>query len=459
MMKLLLLLLAAMAFVPAAFAQNDNLSETALRQVYVSTANAVEPSCTILSAPDGCSGSAIDADKVSGRLSIVAGSSTVYDSGNYVKDESGITIKVRGNGSADKKSFKVKLQKKADLLARSSDTNFKDKEWVLLNDADLKDVVGFWVNSLVGLPWTPGCELVELYINNDYRGVYLLAESVKRNDKCRINVDEDAGYILERDASWWAEDVYFSSPFFASDLKFRWSFKYPDSDDVLDSQVSFIQQAVSLMEEAISSGTYDSYLDVQSFAAWLLGYDILGATSDNGLNVYLAKADESDNSKIFMTNMWDFGSIYKAGSYDYASIHSHARFYFPQLFASSNTAFAQAYYDAWTNAKSSLFTSVIGKLDALAASSFASALQSARTRDDVKWGTSSQSVADEIVDAKAWFSSRQSMLKAMIEDGKTAIPNVSVATVSSPVCYTLSGVRATSNSTGLVVRDGRLCRK
>ena len=100
---------------------------TGLPVLCVETVDHEEPTCQYVSAPAGSIGRTIrNATKVPGRMTIyqrIDGvDSLMYDSGDYEKDVSGMTIKIRGNSSAyyDKKPYKIKLQKKRDLLFRGS---------------------------------------------------------------------------------------------------------------------------------------------------------------------------------------------------------------------------------------------------------------------------------------------------------------------------------------------------
>ena len=95
--------------------------------LWIETVDGVEPTCERVYAPAGSWGSTVNSEKTPGRLimysRIEGKDSVLYDSGDYEKDVSGMTIKVRGNSSAvnDKKPYKVKLQKKFDLLMRGVD--------------------------------------------------------------------------------------------------------------------------------------------------------------------------------------------------------------------------------------------------------------------------------------------------------------------------------------------------
>ena len=123
--------------------------------LYIQTVDSEEPTCDYVSAPAGCMGKTIaNATKVPGRMVIYQhideSDSVLYDSGDYEKDVSGMTIRIRGNSSAygTKKPYKIKLQKKKDLLFRGDEATYKDKDWLLLKYDYLLAMAGFKVNSM-----------------------------------------------------------------------------------------------------------------------------------------------------------------------------------------------------------------------------------------------------------------------------------------------------------------------
>lgn len=114
----------------------------------------------MVQAPEGCWGTGTtNKTKVPARMTIRRGEDVLYDSGDYQKDVSGLLLSIRGNTSAhtDQPPYKLKLQKKADLLLRG-DKTYNDKQWLLLRDNDVRTLnakVGFKVGELAGLQWTP----------------------------------------------------------------------------------------------------------------------------------------------------------------------------------------------------------------------------------------------------------------------------------------------------------------
>ena len=212
--------------------------------LHIETVDSVMPTCEEIAAPEGCFGRGIiNNEKVPGQLWIEIDGDTLYDSGAFVNKKSGITIKVRGNTSAtapgndgDKKPYKIKLQKKADLLLRGDDDTYADKDWVLLRSVLNETLAGNMTNRALHMPWTPAEEVVLLMLNGDFRGLYILTESIERNQTCRIDVSKE-GFIYEYDAYWWNEDYSISSVFNPS---MKYTFKYPDVEDLTDEQKEYL---------------------------------------------------------------------------------------------------------------------------------------------------------------------------------------------------------------------------
>ncbi|MGI6221513.1 MAG: CotH kinase family protein [Coriobacteriales bacterium] len=99
---------------------------------------------------------------------------------------------VRGRGNSTwrvaKKPLKIKLDKKANLFGMGS-----NKHWTLLanyydSSLSIDRIVG-WLGDEMGMPYTPRGVPVDLFMNGEYYGNYLLAEEV-RVDGSRVDIDE-----------------------------------------------------------------------------------------------------------------------------------------------------------------------------------------------------------------------------------------------------------------------------
>ncbi len=139
---------------------------------------------------------------------------------NVVLDKVEAEVKVRGNWttSYDKKPLRIKFKKKQSMLGLNEGQAYKS--WVLL--AEYKDAsmlrnktaltIAREILGTDGL-YASDAELVEVRINGEYWGVYLLAEQQQINEG-RIDITEaeddytgtDIGYFLEFDGYFWSED-------------------------------------------------------------------------------------------------------------------------------------------------------------------------------------------------------------------------------------------------------------
>ena len=245
----------------SALAQHIDISrvyEAGLPVLFIETVNSEEPSFDHVAAPVGCLGeSIINATKVKGRVYIENSEGEIlFDSNPYVKNTSGMKIKVRGNFSAleDKKPYKIKMEKKTDLLLRG-DTRFDDKDWILLKDENLKTMFSLKVNELLGMSWTPAYEYVNVVFNGEYIGLYMLLEAVGRNKDCRINVSKD-GYIIEVDPYYWKEDVYFECGLYSY---VKYTYKYPKEKELTKERADYIENYIASTEVSLRDGSYAYY--------------------------------------------------------------------------------------------------------------------------------------------------------------------------------------------------------
>ncbi|MCD8292017.1 MAG: CotH kinase family protein [Prevotella sp.] len=425
--------------------------------IVINTVDEEEPTFDYVETPEGNIGSAIsNATKVPGQMYIILGNDTLYDSGVYEDDTSGITIKVRGNSSANypKKSYKIKLQKKADLLCRGNDDVYKDKEWVLLrNDNDLtSNMTGFRVSELMNFAWTPSFEYANVVMNGIYRGIYLLSESIKMNSNCRIDVDENCGYIIENDPYYWNEDLYFDSSF-----AFNYTFKYPESKDVTEEQLEYIQNAMNITEASLDDGSYPKYIDVNSFANWVLTHDLLGTYDEAGSNMFISKYNNTTNSKFKMETPWDFDTIEQTPD-DWSNIHKSIGFFYCKLFGNSNQEFEKEYIKVWREKGNDIVERIIDYLDNFEHSDLAAALDYYSPLDRQTNQLNYASITEQMETSKQWFIDR----KAWLDDAITKLEKEIIFWLipysyptNNNAIYDLQGRRVLNPTRGVYILNGK----
>lgn len=111
---LLLLFAFGTSYAQVANISKSELLDVGLPVIEIITVNGELPTCDIVSGqPYGVNVRSItNATKVPGRLTISTKDAVLYDSGDYEENQSGMTFKIRGNGSglSVKKPYKIKLQ-------------------------------------------------------------------------------------------------------------------------------------------------------------------------------------------------------------------------------------------------------------------------------------------------------------------------------------------------------------
>lgn len=388
------------------------LLDLGLPVVWIKTVDGQEPSYEIADAPRGYWGGSIkNATKVPGRIVVLSGDSVIYESGEYVDQRSGMTVKVRGNWSArrPKKPFKIKLQSKADMLGRQ-DSRFADTEWILLPFFSLNNIIGLKVNELMGFEWTPRYILANVVFNGESQGLYYLMESVKRNNDCRLKV-ANTGYVIELDAYWWNEDLYAMASF---EEPLNYTFKYPEAKNISGSRLDYIQKVMGKAEESTRNGSYQNMIDVESFARWMLAHDILGNTDGAGSNIFITKYDNTETSLIKMGPLWDFDVIMRSEGWD----EIHGRYFFKGLFANENRYFVNRYVALWDEVKDEVFEGLSRYLEKYMASELCKAVDASILLNNERWAAEMHSLplsSTFVEEANNYFAQRKHWLETMID--------------------------------------------
>ena len=141
---------------------------------------------------------------------------TVNDGVDEVLTSIDAGVKVRGNWTAnyDKKPLRIKFDKKQSMLGLNEGQKFKS--WLLLAEykdwSMLRNATAFGLASKLGSGYVSDYKFVEVYLNNEYWGVYLLCEQQEIKEG-RVSITEaekeytgtDIGYLLEYDGYYTEE--------------------------------------------------------------------------------------------------------------------------------------------------------------------------------------------------------------------------------------------------------------
>ncbi len=384
----------------------------ALPVIRFETENGVIPTCEPQLPPDaGLAGQTIKNNEyVRGTLEM-----TGTAAGHVV---TGMKMKVRGNTSAngiDKKPYKLKLDEKADLLGLGS--SYAGKDWVLLNTGySLNTFISGIVASECRMEYVPAMRFVNVILNGDWRGIYILTQPVQEG-KNYVNVGRN-GYIFENDSYWWSEgEVWFKTTY--QPYQMGYTFKYPDMTGNNDPKVTALQRYMQFVEKKIYSCDESvwNYIDADTFAGWIMARDILGQSDAAGSNIYfyLEDFDANDYSAnlLKMGPLWDFDSAFDvAGAW--SPQHTVEFLHHHYLFMMDT--FRNVYTMQWQALSPHLLSDIDRHLDGLV-SSQGKAIDESRKLDSARWKTAYTPLEQEVKKDRDWLAARIRWMDIRIGEG------------------------------------------
>lgn len=272
-----------------------------------------------------------------------------------------LEIKARGNWTRigyAKKPFKIKLKDKQKMLGMT-----KSKHFALLAHADdgygyLRNFTGFNLGKRIGLPWTPAQQPVEVVINNNYRGLYFLTESI-RIEKDRVNITElddlvsdpalaSGGYLVELDNYDEDNQIRMEEKSCVGGhnldmLRITWD----TPEEYSDLQRRFVTDQFSAMNDAVgaNSNTLWQYLDMDDAARYYLVEEIISHTESFHGSTYLFR-DRGEGQKWHFSPLWDCGNAFSGPDNDFFYNHdSYGNTWIPSI--RCNEAFNEKVRQTW----------------------------------------------------------------------------------------------------------------
>tara|TARA_B100000945_G_scaffold254014_1_gene211101 strand:- start:314 stop:1666 length:1353 start_codon:yes stop_codon:yes gene_type:complete len=279
----------------------------------------------------------VDEPKISSKMIITKDSMILYD-GN-------IGIEYRGSTSQlfDKKSYGFETWDEENEDMDYPLLGFPEEEdWIFYGPYSDKTLIRnkliYDLSNQIGR-YASRTKFCELTINNQYIGVYVFMEKLKR-DKNRIaikkleNDDLDSinisgGYIIKIDKSddENGEQVYNDFNAFISNYKPNYAtyqsiwfnYEYPKPKDIHNEQKQYINSYFDNFEKALSGinfkdslSGYRKYIDVESFIDFFILNELSNNLDGYRLSTYLHK---NRNEKLKIGPIWDFNLSFGNGNY------------------------------------------------------------------------------------------------------------------------------------------------
>lgn len=271
-----------------------------------------------------------------------------------------LTIKGRGNSSwfMPKKSFKLEFAQKQTILNMP-----KDRDWVLIaNYADktlMKNYLMYGLSANLNAFYTPKCKFVEVYINQEYQGVYILSETIKKG-KERIDIEKD-DFIIEFDEKVKKDDQKIKSEVLGKNFKIHEPHNL--SQSLLDSIKNRIQNFEQMLQSIKTNDNLDNWINQEDA---IIHYWIQVFSKNPDANFYTSVYFVWEKNKpLKMGPVWDFDLA--MGGYSSEQIRSFQKWHIDNYwykYLLTDSLYKKKTKDFWQKNKP-LFKATIDSIDSI----------------------------------------------------------------------------------------------
>lgn len=231
----------------------------------------------------------------------------------------------RGNSTwlYEKKPYSLSLSYEADLLGMGAAQN-----WILLANAcdssNLRNKIVYDFSGEIGMAYSPECQWVDLYLNGDYAGLYLLTTrneihpqrvAISQTDSFLVSMElasrmkeQDIPYVSTGNSSWLAYRIHDSSIEKTS----------------LQAMLQSMENAI-LAEDGVDPVTGKSYRELIDLDSWACRYlidEVFGNFDAGSLSQFFYYDGSSGTGKIYAGPVWDMDNCLSLGGYPPNSIWS-----------------------------------------------------------------------------------------------------------------------------------------
>lgn len=243
-----------------------------------------------------------------------------------------VAVQFQGSGrEGTKSSYRLKFNDKIGLMASGT-----FKQWVLTSNDDdpsmIRNALAKELGDAVGLPYTPGYQFVDLYVNGEYMGTYQLTDRVKAeagrslvtggnkdldwqiqfDDKTEIKENDNAVYI----------DKIPSAP--------KIVIKNPDPDDITTEALTELKAQMTTYFTTFFSDDYanvEANADQQQLIAWYISQEILSVYKGfSSVEAYRSITDGAADNLLHFGPLWDsekaFGNTGLAPAIDMSDLNT-----------------------------------------------------------------------------------------------------------------------------------------
>lgn len=352
-------------------------------------------------------------------------------------------MKLRGRGNSTlgmpKKPYRIKFDKKTAMHSSLRSA----KNYVLLanyiDNTLLRNSVAFATAQLLDLPYTPHAVPVNVWLNDIYRGSYVLCEKTGLNSGNVYDIEETEGILLELDTNIDPTDTYFPSE--SSVTGFPVAIKDPDfaeleeDGDIPSAKESMAvwEQDYRRLEKAVmgeSGEDWADLIDLESAVRYVMTYNLTGNCElkhPKSVLIYKAKLGE----KYYFGPIWDFDwaftydgwegvqrpDVMLFGPANSQESHLGTKFFMNIV---KDPRFMKRYGEVWEDFAANKFPELLERYDSMAKEVAPSAALNGEKWNDEHYNNSLSSTAhfdNNVATLRNWLISRVEFISNTVNYG------------------------------------------
>lgn len=237
-------------------------------------------------------------------------------------------IRTRGNSSREfeKKGYLLKFQNEnyTDNRDIEIDGMVADSDWVLNGPYLDKTLIrNYMTYNVVGeiMDYSPNVRYCEVFINDEYMGLYLLIEKIGYNKNGRVDISKtdsksrETSYIIKSDRPRESESVINTLNeriFMKTESTPEMEIIYPNKT-LTEKQKDYIEKDIRTIEKVLMSSNfkdikkgYRKYIDVDSFIDYCIINEFVSNIDANKYSMFLYKDVRGKLKRV----VWDFNNAY-----------------------------------------------------------------------------------------------------------------------------------------------------
>ena len=258
------------------------------------------------------------------------------DVANEFNGKAGIELRGQSSQGQPLRSYDIELRDAAGLEVPTPLLGMPpESDWVLyapyMDKTMMRNYLAYTLTREMGR-WASRVRYVELILNNEYQGIYLLTEKIKR-DSSRVNISKllptdntgielTGGYIfsLDKEPNGWLSS--YPTPGATNQARRQFSYVYPKSADITTQQKNYIKQTVDDFESTLAGPNFQDpsfgvrkHADLTSFIDFLIMNELSRNIDGYRISSYFHKNKNVGDGRIKAGPAWDFDLGFKNADY------------------------------------------------------------------------------------------------------------------------------------------------